>query len=169
MGFQNAKTNKMKVDKSTRYLPIDTSGLFLTSLCSKYKAMQLLGKFSLTLALTVTTLLISETTYGQEKRQMVRLAKIVVDPAQLEQFKAILKEEAEASVQKEPGVLTLYAVSEKENPNHFTILEIYADSAAYKAHLQTPHFIKYKTGTKDMIKSLELVETTPLIPEMKIK
>ncbi len=69
----------------------------------------------------------------------------------------------------EPGVITLYAVSEKDNPTHITILEIYADTAAYKAHLQTPHFIKYKTGTKDMIKSFELVGTIPLVPDMKIK
>lgn len=131
--------------------------------------MNLFSKYALTLTLVAMTLLLSERTHGQEKRQMVRLAKIVVDPAQLEQYKAILKEEAEASVRIEPGVLTLYAVSEKENPTHFTILEIYADSAAYRAHLQTPHFIRYKTGTKDMVKSLELVETTPLIPGMRIK
>lgn len=133
------------------------------------KQMKLFCKFSLTPALVTMALLLSERTYGQEKHPMVRLAKIVVDPAQLEQYKAILKEEAEASVRIEPGVLTLYAVSEKENPTHFTILEIYADSAAYRVHLQTPHFIKYKTSTKDMVKSLELVETTPLIPDMKIK
>ena len=66
-------------------------------------------------------------------------------------------------------MLTLYAVEEKGNPNHITILEIYADEDAYKTHLQTPHFVKYKTTTKDMVKSLELVETIPLIPEMKIK
>lgn len=51
----------------------------------------------------------------------------------------------------------------------FKILEIYADEAAYKAHLQTPHFLKYKNGTKEMVKSLELIEVTPLIPGMKIK
>jgi len=66
-------------------------------------------------------------------------------------------------------VLTLYAVAEKSDPTNITILEIYADSAAYEAHLQTPHFIKYKTGTAEMVKSLELIETTPLIPELKIK
>jgi len=81
----------------------------------------------------------------------------------------LLKEEIEASVRLEPGVLTLYAVSEKENPNHITILEIYANADAYKAHLQTPHFIKYKTATKDMVKSLELSESVPLLPGMKIK
>jgi quinol monooxygenase YgiN len=106
---------------------------------------------------------------AQDKNQMVRLAKIVIDSSQLENYKAALKEEIETSVRVEPGVLTLYAVSEKDNPTHITILEIYADTVAYKAHLQTPHFIKYKIGTKDMIKSLELVGTIPLVPEMKIK
>ena len=106
---------------------------------------------------------------AQNKNQMVRLAKLVIDSSQLENYKAALKEEIETSVRVEPGVKTLYAVSEKNNPTHITILEIYADTTAYKAHIQTPHFIKYKTGTKDMVKSLELVETIPLVPEMKIK
>jgi len=35
--------------------------------------------------------------------------------------------------------------------------------------LQTPHFIKYKAGTKDMVKSLALTEADPLVPVMKIK
>jgi len=107
--------------------------------------------------------------YAQEKTQMVRLAKLVIDSIQLEKYKALLKEEIEASVRLEPGVLTLYAVVEKDKPTHITILEIYADTVAYKAHLQAPHFIKYKNGTKDMVKSLELVETIPLVPGMKIK
>ena len=103
------------------------------------------------------------------KNQMVRMAKLVIDSAQLDNYNAALKEEIEASIRLEPGVLTLYAVSEKNNPTHITILEIYADSAAYRSHVQTPHFLKYKTSTKDMVRSLELVETTPLIPDMKIK
>src|SRR6476620_2682484 len=107
--------------------------------------------------------------FAQNKNQMVRLAKLIIDSAQLGNYKSMLKEEIETSVRIEPGVLTLYAVTEKDNPTHFTILEIYADSAAYKSHLQKPHFIRYKTGTQDMVKSLELIETTPLIPNMKIK
>ncbi len=106
---------------------------------------------------------------AQNKNQMVRLAKLVIDSAQLEVYKTMLKEEIETSVKAEPGVITLYAVAEKNNPAHITILEIYADTVAYKAHLQTPHFIKYKTATKDMVRSLELVEAIPLVPEMKIR
>lgn len=103
------------------------------------------------------------------QHHMVRLAKLEIDSAQLEPYKAFLKEEIETSVRVEAGVLTLYAVFEKQHPTKVTILEIYADTAAYKAHIQTPHFLKYKNGTLNMVKSLELVEADPLIPDMKIK
>jgi len=124
---------------------------------------------ALTLSIFIITSIFCSTITAQEKKQIVRLAKLVIDPNQLENYKALLKEGIETAVSVEPGVLTLYAVFEKSNPTHVTILEIYADTAAYKAHLQTPHFIKYKTATKDMVKSLELVETVPLVPGMKIK
>lgn len=121
------------------------------------------------LAAIFLSMLIPQATTAQKKIQMVRLAKLIIDSAQLDVYKAALREEIETSVRLEPGVFTLYAVSEKENPTHLTILEIYADSSAYRSHIQTPHFLKYKTGTKEMVKSLELVETIPLIPDMKIK
>ena len=101
--------------------------------------------------------------------QLVRLSKITVDPAQLDAYNACLKEEIEASMRLEPGVLTLYATAEKDAPHHVTILEIYADRAAYESHLQTPHFQKYKQGTLEMVQQLELVDVTPLIPDLKIK
>lgn len=107
--------------------------------------------------------------HAQEDKQLVRLAKLVIDEVQLDQYNALLKEEIETSFRVEPGVLTLYAVAEKERLNHITILEIYANEAAYQKHIQTPHFLKYKNATKDMVKSLELIEVNPLIPEMKIK
>lgn len=118
---------------------------------------------------TVALILCNNGYAQQESKQMVRLAKLVIDSTQLEQYNALLKEEIETSVRVERGVLTLYAVAEKDNPTHITILEIYANQEAYQKHITTPHFLRYKDGTKDMVKSLELVEAIPLIPEMKIK
>ena len=92
---------------------------------------------------------------------LVRLSKITVDAAQLDAYNAFLKEEIEASMRLEPGVLTLYATAEKDNPYKMTILEIYADRAAYESHLKTPHFQKYKQGTLSMVKELELVDGSP--------
>lgn len=105
----------------------------------------------------------------EENKQMVRLANLVIDEAQLESYNQFLKEEIETSIRVEPGVLTLYAVADKDDPTHITILEIYASKEAYQSHIQTPHFLKYKNGTQHMVKSLTLTETIPLIPGMKIK
>jgi quinol monooxygenase YgiN len=106
---------------------------------------------------------------AQGQKQMVRLAKLEIDSTQLDSYKIFLKEEIEASIKLEKGVLTLYAVFEIKKPNHLTVLEIYKDKKAYEKHIQTAHFKKYKEGTKDMVKALELIETIPLIPNMKIK
>lgn len=42
-------------------------------------------------------------------------------------------------------------------------MEIYADETAYRAHLEAPHFLKYKTSTAGMVKSLTLLETEPIL------
>ena len=106
---------------------------------------------------------------AQEKTQIVRLARLVIDSSRLEAYRAALAEGVKASMTLEPGVLTLYAVAEKNQPNHFTILEIYADSAAYQDHVKSPHFLKYKATTEGMVQSLELIDAVPLVPGMKIK
>jgi quinol monooxygenase YgiN len=97
---------------------------------------------------------------AQKKEQMVRLAKIKVDPLQLEKYNAALKEQMAAAIRIEPGVLTYYAVADKKDPTSITILEIYADTLAYQSHILTPHFKKYKETVKDMVKSLELMDVT---------
>ena len=94
----------------------------------------------------------------QENSQMVRLAKIKVDPSQLEKYNAALKEQMQTAVKVEAGVLTYYAVADKKDPSSITILEIYADTAAYKEHIETTHFRKYKETVKDMVISLELID-----------
>ena len=103
------------------------------------------------------------------ENNLVRLSKIIVDPDQIDSYNAFLKEEIEASMKLEPGVLALYATAEKEAPHKVTILEIYANRAAYESHLKTPHFQKYKQGTLSMVKELELVDVNLLIPGLKIK
>jgi quinol monooxygenase YgiN len=119
--------------------------------------------------MVLLTLFLNLKVTAQDTKQMVRLAKLTIDSTQLESYKMFLKEEIEASIKLEAGVLTLYATFEKNKPTHLTILEIYADKNAYEKHIQTPHFKKYKTGTSGMVKALELVETVPLIYDMKIK
>ena len=102
------------------------------------------------------------TSTAQQKDMMVRMAEIEVFPANLDEYKAILKEEAAASVKLEPGVLCIFPMYQKENPTQVRLLEIYANRAAYEAHLKSPHFQHYKTTTLSMVKSLKLVEMNAL-------
>jgi quinol monooxygenase YgiN len=111
----------------------------------------------------IAMLLVSETLFAQNKKQLVRLAVIEVDTTQLDQYNELLKEEIEASIRLEPGVITLYGVAEKENPERVTLFETYGDSSLYRAHLATPHFQKYKKGTLEMVKHLELIEMHPIL------
>jgi quinol monooxygenase YgiN len=92
----------------------------------------------------------------------VQIAEIEIDPAQLESYEAAVKEHIDTAIRLEPGVLVLYAVSEKDNPTRVRVFEVYASTDAYKAHLEAPHFKKYKTMTEKMVKSLRLVQTTPI-------
>ena len=67
----------------------------------------------------------------------------------------------------EPGVLTLYAVSVRDNPSQVRIFETYSDVNAYNSHVRTTHFQKYKAGTQHMVKSLRLIETNPILLGVK--
>ena len=97
------------------------------------------------------------------KEPYVRVAEIEIDPVQLEPYKAAVKEQIEAAVRLEPGVLALYSMADKENPAHIFVFEMYADVDAYKAHLETAHFKKYKATTQNMVRFLKLRDTVPIL------
>lgn len=100
-----------------------------------------------------------------EPDMMVRIAEIEIFPEFQEEYTAILKEEAAASVNVERGVIAIFPMCQKENPTQIRLVEIYASRAAYEAHLKTPHFQHYKTSTLKMIKSLKLVDMESLDSE----
>jgi quinol monooxygenase YgiN len=89
---------------------------------------------------------------------MIRISEIGIDSVYLKEYIRILKEESEASVRLEPGVISIYPMFQKENPTEIRILEIYANKKAYESHLQTPHFKTYKELTLKMVKTLKLVD-----------
>ena len=79
---------------------------------------------------------------------IVRLSKVEVYPQFLDEYIRYVTEVGEISLRTEPGVLTMYAVGEKD--------------------IASAHFQKYKQGTLHMVKSLELTDQTPLNPANRI-
>jgi 4-carboxymuconolactone decarboxylase len=96
---------------------------------------------------------------------MVRISEIEILPEYLQEYNAILKEEASASVKLEPGVIAIFPMFQKESPIQIRIIEMYANQAAYHSHLKTPHFQHYKTSTLKMVKTLKLVDMGSLDKE----
>ena len=100
---------------------------------------------------------------------IVRISRITVNPDYLPDYIAMVAECGRVSMSTEPGVIMMYSMQDQINPEEITILEIYRDQRSYDSHINSPHFRKYKSGTLKMINKLELLDQTPLVPEMKMK
>lgn len=95
---------------------------------------------------------------------IIRLSKVEVEPEYLDEYIKFATEVGEISLRTEPGVLTMYAMQEKENPCNITILETYASQEAYRSHIASAHFQKYKQGTLHMVRNLQLLDQKVLNP-----
>ena len=95
--------------------------------------------------------------------RIVRLAQIEIYPEKRAEYLSFAKEVGTVSMATEPGVIGLFSMQDKADPCKVYILEVYADREAYQAHLQTAHFKKYKEGTASMVKSLQLIDTNPMV------
>ena len=104
---------------------------------------------------------------AQDTNRMYRIAKIKVDAKQLENYKSALKEQMNAAIKLEPGVLSYTAVADKKDATLITIFEVYASVEAYQSHIIAPHFKKYKETVKDMVLSLELIDTELVVRAQK--
>lgn len=99
---------------------------------------------------------------------IVRLSKIEVYPEYLDEYMSYAVEVGEVSLLNEPGVLTMYAMADKDNPCNITILETYSSKEAYERHIASEHFLKYKQETLRMVKTLVLDDVRPLNPRSVI-
>ena len=51
---------------------------------------------------------------------------------------------------------------DRDDASRLRFFEIYADEAAYDAHLESPHFRKYRMTTDPMVRSRTLTDTIPI-------
>jgi quinol monooxygenase YgiN/uncharacterized protein (DUF1330 family) len=93
----------------------------------------------------------------------VRWVDMQVESAQLGAFHEAAAKHVTTAVREEPGVLALHAAAEKEDPGRIRVLEIYADEAASRAHLQAPHFLEFKAATDRMVISRKVQDAVPIV------
>lgn len=101
----------------------------------------------------------------ESKTMVVRIAEIEVQPQYLKDYLEAARNVGAESVKKEPGVICIFPNQMTEDENKIRIVEIYKNKEAYEHHLTTEHFQAYKQGTLHMVKSLNLVDLSPLDKE----
>jgi autoinducer 2-degrading protein len=75
---------------------------------------------------------------------------IAVVPEQLHAFLAASEENALAS-RDEPGVVRFDVLSDRVDPAHVILVEIYQDEAAAAAHKDTPHYQRWRDAVAPMM------------------
>lgn len=95
---------------------------------------------------------------------LVRISEVEVFPEYLQEYLSFVLTVGEISVREEPGVIAIFPMIQQRDSCQIRILEIYASREAYKHHIGTEHFRTYKQGTFHMVKSLDLVDMTPMNP-----
>jgi len=137
--------------------------LFVTALIPLSAILLLLGLYGCQTENKPSTLTDRLNDPSHREHMVVQLAELEVDPEQLEDYVKQLKIGIETSVAKEPGVLTLYALQDEKDPGRITVVEVYADQDAYESHIASAHFQTYKTGTLEMVRSLQLHRMKPIV------
>lgn len=94
---------------------------------------------------------------------VIRIFELDIKPERREAFNELGRHNISQSVNSEAGVLAMYALADKGNPNKIYVVEAYRDEAAYQAHRASPHFRRWLDGAKDMIAARRVVETVPVI------
>jgi autoinducer 2-degrading protein len=89
---------------------------------------------------------------------------IAVLPDQVDAFLAVTEENAAAS-RKEPGVLRFDVLTDRADPGHVLLVEIYRDDAAAAAHKETAHYLRWREAVADMMarprQATRYVNTSP--------
>jgi (4S)-4-hydroxy-5-phosphonooxypentane-2,3-dione isomerase len=89
---------------------------------------------------------------------------IAVVPEQLDAFLAASQENAAAS-RDEPGVVRFDVLSDRADPGHVVLVEIYRDEAAAAAHKETSHYLRWRDAVAAMMarprQATRYVNTSP--------
>jgi len=79
----------------------------------------------------------------------VIIVPIQVKEGHKEEFVKASLLDAQGSVNDEPGCLRFDLIQDPGDPNRVWLYEIYKDEAAFQAHTQAPHFIKWRDTVQD--------------------
>jgi len=104
---------------------------------------------------------------AQDAGPVVIVVELEIEPTELDNFKAAVKENAAAWIREEAGCLEFNVVFDKGNPTHAFVFEVYENAEAVAAHQATSRFKKYRAEAAKMVKSRKFTEMVPFVLNTK--
>ncbi len=90
---------------------------------------------------------------------------INIDPERVDEFTQASFGDAEGSVRDEPECFRFDMLRDPEIPSRFYLYEVYRDEDAFQAHLETPHFLQWKSVVEEMFDGeLQILKMATVFP-----
>ena len=90
---------------------------------------------------------------------------ITIKPEHVEAFKEASVGDAQGSTRDEPGCFRFDMHQDPEVPARFYLYEVYRDEDAFRAHLEAPHFIRWRDAVRPFFDGeIEKIEMKTLFP-----
>jgi autoinducer 2-degrading protein len=74
-----------------------------------------------------------------------------VKPEMRKRFLAAAGDDSMCSVRDEPGCSRFDVLEDRQEANRFHFYEIYEDDAAFQAHMETPHYARWRDASPDFM------------------
>ncbi len=74
-----------------------------------------------------------------------------IDPMRFAEFLPLMRENARASIDNEPGCRQFDACTDPARPASVFLYEVYDDRAAFDAHLASAHFRQFDAAAREMV------------------
>ena len=98
-----------------------------------------------------------------DENTVVNFGHVTVNAKDAAAYRKIVMSEMKESVDKEPGVLAIYAGTTKAEPDTWYFFEIYANEVAVQQHRQAPHFKTYLEASQGMLTDRAFSKVSPVI------
>ena len=93
------------------------------------------------------------------------VVSLKVKPDLRDAFLTAAEDDSTSSVRDEPGCLRFDVLQDNSDLNHFYFYEVYRDEAAFHAHGQTPHFVRWRTAAAEvLVEPASVTRCTTLFP-----
>ncbi|MEP3347712.1 MAG: putative quinol monooxygenase [Litoreibacter sp.] len=76
---------------------------------------------------------------------------VEINPAHIETFKSAIVQNAQTSLSHEDGCRQFDVCSDPNHPSVVFLYELYTDEAAFKVHMESPHYASFQETIEGMV------------------